>query len=95
MNAICRLLIVEDNIFRVDAFQQWCPVSVRIVWVKSAGVASGILQRDRGTVYSGILLDYDLLEQTIPATDNYLCGQQVVQAIIANISNSVTILVTL
>jgi len=93
MQDTCRLLVVEDDISRINLFQSWCPITVRLVWAKSAGVALGILQRDRGKVYSGILLDHDLLEQTITSSDEYLNGFQVVQAIINNTSPDVPILI--
>ena len=88
-----RLLIIEDDIARVYTFQSWCPPDVRLIWAKSAGVALGMLQRDRGTVYDGILLDHDLLNSAVTSMDKYLCGQDVAGAIAANISPRVPILI--
>lgn len=89
----CRLLIIEDDINRVYTFQSWCPPDVKLIWAKSTGVALGMLHRDRGTVYAGILLDHDLLNLTMTDDDQFLCGQDVVGAIIAHISTRVPILI--
>jgi len=59
----------------------------------SAGTALGILQRDRGTVYGGILLDHDLQKRTITQMDKSLSGTQVIEAIISNVSPDVPILI--
>lgn len=93
MHEIYRLLIVEDNISRVDSFRHWCPEPFRIVWAKSAGVALGVLERDRGSVFSGILLDHDLFEATVTNTDIHLCGMDIAQSIITNIYRDVPILI--
>ena len=53
----------------------------------------GILQRDRGRVYAGILLDHDLQEQTITQTDRLISGSDIVKVIFRNISKDVPILV--
>jgi CheY-like chemotaxis protein len=60
-----RILLIEDNPIRIALFQNWLPAEVRLLVVSSAGKAEGLLLRDRGRVYAGILLDNDLQEQTI------------------------------
>lgn len=57
---VCRILIVEDDDERVAKFRSWLPETMRIVHARSAGSAIGILQRDKGRVYAGIMLDHDL-----------------------------------
>jgi hypothetical protein len=60
---------------------------------RSAGLAVGVLQRDKGRVYAGILLDHDLQEQRITESDRHFSGMDAVQAIIGNISRQIPILV--
>jgi len=88
-----RILIVEDNIARANMLKAWLPKDVRPVLVESAGKAIGLLKRDRGNVYAGIMLDHDLQESTITEADRYLTGKNVVDSIIQNIPNNVPILV--
>jgi len=85
-----RLLIVEDSQYRIDAFEQWIPEDIVKVVARSAGAAVGILKRDKGRVYDGILLDHDLVrinEQDL--TD----GKDVVQAMLNFTSSDVPVLV--
>ncbi len=67
--------------------------ALRTVVVASAGRALGVLQRERGSVYAGILLDHDLQEQAATDSDRHLSGNDVVDAIIMNVSKHVPILV--
>lgn len=90
---MCRLLVIEDDDERVALFRSWLPDDVIIVVARSAGSAIGILQRDRGKVYAGILLDHDLQIQRLTESDRYFSGMDAVQAIINNISRDVPILV--
>jgi hypothetical protein len=48
-----RLLLIEDDMTRIDLFQKWLPADIRMVVASSPGKAIGILQRDRGRVYAG------------------------------------------
>lgn len=59
----------------------------------SAGRAIGILQRDRGSVYAGIMLDHDLQENVVTCDEMDLSGKNVVDVIIKNISKDVPIFV--
>ena len=91
--AVFRILLVEDDPERTELLQSWLPKDVRTVVAASAGKAMGLLARDKGNVYGGILLDHDLQMQTVTRTDRYLCGSDVVNAIIRYISRDVPILV--
>jgi CheY-like chemotaxis protein len=91
--AVIRILIVEDNPARIELLQSWLPEDMKAVVAASAGKALGILQRDRGRVYSGILLDHDLQEQAVTTTDFGLSGTDIVKSIAANVSRIVPILV--
>jgi len=90
---VFRILIVEDDPDRAATLQNWLPQDVRPVVVTSAGKAMGVLARDRGNVYAGILLDHDLQQQTAARSDLYLSGEQVAEAIIRYVAKNVPILV--
>ncbi len=88
-----RILIIEDNTQREKLLCSWIPPDARVVIARSAGRAIGILERDRGRVYSGIVLDHDLQEKAATEADRYLSGQDLVDRIISNVSMDVPILV--
>ena len=90
---VFRILLVEDDPIRAQKLLYWLPEDVKNVWVKSAGRAIGLLKRDCGKVYAGILLDHDLVYQTATKDDEYLSGSDVVDAIIQNIDKTVSILI--
>lgn len=92
-----RILLIEDNIDRINIFRSWIPESALLTVVSSAGSAMGMLKRDNnkknGRVYSGILLDHDLQEQAITAQDTKLSSTNLIGLIIENIENNVPILI--
>ena len=88
-----RILIVEDNLERANLIKSWLPSDARPVVVTSAGKAIGLVRRDRGHVYAGIMLDHDLQEHTVNETDQCLNGMTVVDTLIQYISNDIPILV--
>ena len=88
-----RVLIIEDDDERVKRFREWLHDDVSIVHAKSGGRALGILERDRGTVYSALLLDHDLQQQPATSTDLELSGTKILAKIVQNIDNSVPVLV--
>lgn len=90
---IFRLLIIEDDQERIKTFLEWIPKDIKIVWVKSAGRAIGLLKRDSGNVYAGILLDHDLQQQAATEIDKFLSGSNVIDIIIQNIDKKVPILI--
>jgi len=53
----------------------------------------GILKKDKGIVYAGIMLDHDLEKRPVYETDLRLCGQDVVHLIVENIPRHVPILI--
>ena len=87
------ILVVEDDERRVTRFRQWADPNVRIVWARSVGKALGILDRDRGEIYQGIMLDHDLEKNAVVPIDLAFDGRKVVDAIIDCVSNFVPILV--
>ena len=88
-----RILVVEDDPQRASLLQSWLPEDVRTVLVTTAGKAIGLLKRDSGNVYAGIMLDHDLQLQRTTESDFYLSGGDVVEAVIRYISNDVPVLV--
>jgi len=89
-----RVLMVEDNQDRVDN----CKVIARncrcnIVWAKSAGMAIGMLRRDSGRVYDGIMIDHDLQDQKITSNDGNFNGKDVAMAVIRYVDKDVPIFV--
>ncbi|MBF0231787.1 MAG: hypothetical protein HQK65_01940 [Desulfamplus sp.] len=91
-----RILLIEDNIKRINIFKQWVGRYTLLSIVSSAGAAMGMLRRDNnnrnGRVYSGILLDHDLQEQAITVSDLSLSSTNLIDLIIENIENNVPIL---
>lgn len=90
---VLRLLIIEDNVERINLFRAWCPPEIRIVTATTAGRAIGILRRDRGRVYGGILLDHDLQEQATLPSDRSLSTSDVLNVLIKNTSIDVPIFI--
>ena len=90
---IFRILIVEDDPERIAQIRSLIPTDIKIVVASSAGKAIGILERDRGNVYAGIMLDYNLERQPATEMDLELTGQHVVDAIIRNVNTGVPILI--
>jgi len=90
---VLRLLIVEDDPKRVQKLRSWLPDDTRTVVANTAGAAIGILRHDPGCVYSGVMLDHDLQGQRHSDADQWLCGQDVVEAVVRHVDRSVPILI--
>jgi CheY-like chemotaxis protein len=88
-----RLLLVEDNIGRVEELRSWLPPWAKLVWAQSAGGALGLIRRDPGRVYGGILLDHDLGERAMTRDDELLSGTDVAIAIIEHFSTDIPVLI--
>ena len=88
-----RILIIEDDANREARLKSWLPADVRAVVATSAGKAIGILRRDSGVVYAGIVLDFDLQLRRATASDLLLSGHHVALAITEYVSRDVQILV--
>lgn len=88
-----RILLVEDFDRRLEYFREHTPPEFSLVEARSAGRALGILRRDRGRVYDGILLDHDLLEHLAAEGEERFSGSDVVLVIIAHVDTSVPVLV--
>jgi len=87
------ILLVEDDKRRWELFDDWCPEGVHLAWAESAGVALGMIKRDAGRIYSGVLLDHDLQMRKKGGIDGTLCGQDVVLSMIEHLDKDIPILV--
>lgn len=90
---VFRLLVIEDDTGRVEMLRNWLPERIKLVVAPSAGAAIGILKRDRGNVYGGIMLDHDLQQRAMTPMDKALSGTDVTQAIINTVSSDVPVLI--
>ena len=90
---VFRLLLIEDDVGRVEDFRAWLPPWAMLVWAQSAGAALGLIQRDRGRVYGGVLLDQDLELRAMTADDAFLSGTDVALALVQHFSMDVPILI--
>ena len=88
-----RLLLVEDDIGRVQQFRRWVPHWARLVWAQSPGAALGLIRRDQGHVYGGILLDHDLDQRSVTEEDASLSGTDVALALVQHFSIDIPVLV--
>jgi CheY-like chemotaxis protein len=88
-----RVLVIEDDDARVKRFNEWLPDDISLVHAKSGGRALGILERDKGTVYSALMLDHDLQQQPAADSDLEMSGTKLIQIICRNIDTIVPILV--
>jgi len=91
--SILRILFVEDNLEREKIFRSWLPDDILPVFAVSAGQALGVIRRDRGRVYAGIALDFDLPERARTSDDKYRSGRDVMKAIMQFIHKDTAILV--
>lgn len=89
---IIRIFIVEDDQRRVDWFRAWLPKDMRLVHARSGGRALGVIQRDR-TAFSGIMLDHDLQQQAISASDSNISGSIVIRAVMQYLSPEIPIMI--
>jgi CheY-like chemotaxis protein len=87
-----RFLLVEDDETRKEIMERWLPAGDRIVWARNAGQAMGLVRRDRGRAYTGILLDHDLERQPY-TTGSQFSGTEVAEQIIAGVARDTPILV--
>jgi CheY-like chemotaxis protein len=88
-----RILIVEDDPLREQRLRTWLPPDVKCVVAPTAGAAIGILRHDSGRVYAGVLLDHDLQARRQAESDKWLCGQDVVEAVVQHVDRLVPILI--
>lgn len=88
-----RVLLVEDDIMRIEKFRSWIPDYVKLVEAMTPGRAIGVLQRDFRDVYAAILLDHDLQQQVSLDAEARLSGSDVVELIVRKVDRETPILV--
>jgi hypothetical protein len=62
------------------------PSWAKLVWAQSAGAALGVVRRDTGRVYGGVLLDHDLEQRAKTVDDESLSGTDVALALVQHFS---------
>ena len=88
-----RVLIIEDNAVRIACFQAWKPEWIHFVFASSPGAALGLISRDRGLIYAGVMLDHDLQEQRVCQSEQAFSGTQIAHAIVEHFSYEIPILI--
>lgn len=88
-----RLLRVEDDDERIARFVAWGPPDVRWVVARGGGRALGLLERDPGRVYAGILLDHDLPGQAVNAAERNVTGTEVARGLVRCVDPEIPILI--
>jgi len=88
-----RLLLVEDDPERIARFTAWSPPDVRLVVVRGGGRALGLLERDPGRVYAGLLLDHDLPAQAVNDAERNVTGTEVARGIRRHVDPEIPILI--
>ena len=91
--ALLRLLLIEDDPDRIARFTTWCPPDARLVVARGGGRALGLLERDPGRMYAGLLLDHDLPGQAVNDAERLVTGTQVVQGILRYLDPEIPILI--
>ncbi len=90
---LLRLLLIEDDPDRIVCFTAWCPPDARLVVARGGGRALGLLERDPGRVYAGLLLDHDLPGQAVNDAERHVTGTQVVQGILRHVDPEIPVLI--
>ena len=88
-----RLLLIEDDAGREQQLRAWLPPGVLLRWAQSAGTAMGVIRRDAGHVWSGVMLDHDLAQRARTDDDASLSGTDVALALMEHFSVDIPVLV--
>jgi len=94
-----RILAIEDDEERLAIFNTWLSVyssedlAIRLVCAQSAGQAMGVIARDSGRTFAGLMLDHDLEKNVKASTDLQLSGSDLISKILISIKRDVPILV--
>ncbi|MBI3605020.1 MAG: hypothetical protein HY202_03220 [Nitrospirae bacterium] len=84
------ILLIEDDSKRVDRFKALALPGIRIIHARSAGLAIGILRRDR---FNAIILDHDLSNAGITDQDHSLSGSNLVEIVVTSQKRGLPILI--
>lgn len=66
---------------------------VHVVWASSAGLAIGILRRERGRGFDGVLVDHDLTQANRTSVDDLLSGKDVANAMAEHLDRDIPVFV--
>lgn len=89
-----RILLIEDNPERIVLFRDWLAgTEFVLIEASSGGRAKGILKKGSTAGIAGVMLDHDLDQQPMTATDLLLSASNLVDSIVSSIPRSVPILI--
>lgn len=88
-----RILLIEDDAGRIEVFERWISgTEFILVAARSGGQAMGML-RHGGRAVAGLLLDHDLSDSPLTATDTTLSTSHLLPSIQQNIPRHVPVLI--
>lgn len=89
-----RILLVEDNMERIETFRAWlAETEFTAIEASSGGRALGILRKGMTEGIAGLCLDHDLDNQPMTDADLLLSGSSLIKAIAVSLPRSVPILI--
>ncbi len=89
-----RILLIEDNPERIALFRNWLVNSEFVlIEASSGGRAKGILKKGSTGGIAGVMLDHDLDQQPMTATDLLMSASNLIDSIVSSIPRSVPILI--
>lgn len=97
MNALAlrpRILLIEDDPERIATFRAWLTgTEFVLIEASSGGRAKGILKRGSTGGIAGVMLDHDLNQQPMTATDLLLSASNLIDSLVSSVPRSVPILI--
>jgi CheY-like chemotaxis protein len=89
-----RILLIEDNPERIVLFRDWLQGSEFVlIEASSGGRAKGILKKGSTDGIAGVMLDHDLDQQPMTASDLLMSASNLIDSIVSSIPRSVPILI--
>jgi hypothetical protein len=89
-----RLVLLEDDAGRIDAFRSWTAASEFVLVVaRSGGQALGMFSRGDTSAIAGLMLDHDLSDSPLTETDLLLSTSDVMPLILRRLRRTVPILI--
>lgn len=88
-----RILLVEDDVERINIVRQWLGNQYVLIEASSGGRAMGILRKNMTEGIAGVMLDHDLEKQVLTDDDMSISGTDLINAITTSIRRQVPILI--
>lgn len=89
-----RLVLVEDDAGRIDAFSSWIDAKEFVLVVaRSGGQALGMFGKGSTQAFEGLMLDHDLSDSPLTEVDRTLSTSDVVPLIIRHVRPTVPVLI--